>query len=578
MVVNTQTPHWTRTVIRLCLVVLTLVASLPIYALSLEATVDTNEVTEGDSLILTVTIKDQAFGSDPDFTPLEENFTIASKYPKRMVRNINGQIDSSVVWTLTLFPKNKGYVVIPPIQLDKLTTKPITVKVVARTQNNATKNSDTVFIEASVDKDTAYVQEQIILKLRLYKRTQIIDANWPPPKVPNAVVESLSDARVFQTTVGKYTYNVTEYSFAVFPQKSGKLDIPASKLVATIGSAGRSGFFYDPFSSGKQIVRETQPITLNVKPIPKGYPKASWLPSPSVALGDKWSEKTPTFTVGEAITRTVILQAKGLTATTLPNLPLPKGDQFKIYPDKTDTRTNVDVDGILSQRVSSYAFIPTQPGKITLPAITVSWWDIDQDKLQTATLPAQTINVEPASGEQGNATPTPAEQRSDKALNPASDLEQTPGIWKPLAFALGALWLLTLGGGWWFFKQRATTGNTQLNAPKINMGSAKRVKKQLEQACENHGAKSASEALLAWGKLSFDTTFHSLGELRQKLEADTNAAPLVNALRDLEQHLYQPSAPSWNGTQLWQAFSSFDTLHKESTKTADSNLEPLHRI
>lgn len=556
-------------------------------ALSLTADVDTKQVAEGDSFNLTVTVNERAFGKEPDFGVLEEHFTIANRYQSNQVQIINGEMKSNISWRLTLIPKTTGLVVIPPITLESATTNPITIQVTKASSNGKKIGNDNVFIEASVDKKTAYVQEQIVLKLRLYKRTQIIDASWPPPTIPDAVVETLSEARVFQSTVGKHTYNVTEYTFSVFPQKSGEIVIPASKLVASIGNGNqRGGFFFDPYAASKKISRSTQPITLNIKPIPDNYPKgAHWLPSQAVALGERWSEEPPKFTVGEAITRTVILQAKGLTGTALPEIPVPSSDRYKVYPDKSETRGNTNADGTLSQRISSYAFIPTQPGPMTLPAINISWWDIDNDKLQTATLPAQTITVQPASNTSTANKGIPELQAAPESLDTGlptppslSSSDETASPWRWVALLLGLLWAATLGAGYWFYKrlsreQPMTGPNLSVKPHTLSLKAASR---ELQKACDNNDPKAATAALLKWGQALLKTQKpNSLGELKQHLNSDA----LKNSITALEALRYrEENGSSWQGADLWNAVSTYTPSNSADarSKTA-TTLEPLHR-
>lgn len=554
-------------------------------AASLSADVDTKQLNEGDSLTLTVTTNERAFSKEPDFSPLEENFSIVNRYESSQVSMNNGQMSSSVSWRLTLIPKKTGYLVIPPLTLNGATTQPITVQVSKQTAAAKKTGKESVFIEATVDKKTAYVQEQVILKLRLYKRTQIIDASWPPPQIPDAVLETLSEARTYQTTVGNHSYNVTEYTFAVFPQKSGKIVIPATQMIATIGGTrSRGGFFFDPYASSKKVSRSSQPITLTVKPIPSTYPKNErWLPSPSVALGERWSQTQPTFKVGESITRTVILQAKGLTGTTLPDVPLPSGDSFKVYPDKTDTRSNVDADGSLSQRIASYAFIPTKAGNVTLPEINVTWWNTTTDELQVATLAARDITIEPsASGGQTQPRTTPAPSTLEPQAAPANipTLDQpvvveSNSAWKWIALTSALLWLITSALLIWFFKFKkpSLTSAPTLPASTSRLLSSRKAKKALQNACEANDIKESSKLVLQWYNGFSEHKKHSLGELKQ----DCNDTELQRCITEMEACLYRHSdIQAWNGNALWQAVEQYENEINKMLEQQEA-LEPLHR-
>ena len=553
-------------------------------AANVTAEVDTHKVQQGDSLTLTVTVDERAIGREPDFTELKEQFHVINKVQSSSVRMINGQMESSLSWRLTLVPKVLGYVVIPPIKYAKSQTKPITIQVTKHAASGKRSSKDLVFIEATLDKKEVYVQEQAILTLRLYRRTQLVDSTWTPPRIDDAVLERISDSRTYQSKVGNYTYQVTENSFAIFPQKSGTLEIPESTLTATIGTGVRGGFFFDPFSSnGKQIRRTTKPMQIEVKPIPDNYPNTPWLPSSAVALADQWSPENPEFKVGEAVTRTIILQAKGLTATALPSIPAPQSDKFKVYPDKADTESGVDADGILSQRVESYAFIPTEPGTVTLPEIQISWWDVTRDQLQTAVLPTRTIEVVGSANVQrtDQTVSAPPSIRSAELNPPPSmaiaDTETVSTTWQWIAIIALALWLITLGLLLWVASKRKPSVIDSSEDKEAATIKLKEAKKQLKLACQQHDPIKAKSALVTWGKAMYPRQqCFSLGDVvnlvcSEKVGSEKCAA----ALKELETLLYRgQSDKNWDGTILWEAIEEVEADAK--IKSADPALQPLY--
>lgn len=551
------------------------------YALSVTAQVDTHKIEEGDSLMLTVTVNERAFGKEPDFKPLEEQFRIINKVSSSSVRMINGSMESSLSWRLTLSPRVTGYIVIPPIKYGNASTKPITVQVAKRSASNKRSAKDLVFIEASVDKKSVYVQEQIILTLRLYKRTQLIDASWTPPQINDAASEPLTESRTYQTSIGGYTYQVTESTFAVFPQKSGTLVIPESQLIATIGT-GRRGGFFDPFSSaGKQIRRTTKRFDIDVKPIPDSYPNTHWLPSSQVAIADQWAPANPTFKVGEAVTRTIILQAKGLSPTALPSIPAPSSDKFKVYPDKAETQNGIDADGILSQRIESYAFIPTEAGTLTLPEIQVSWWDVKNDQLQTATLPAQTIEVAGAS----------TAQRTDQSVSAPPSISAAPSIappsvaigdtnaassqlWQWIAIACAGLWLLTFAALIWALSKKKKTPQNQPQDSGLTPPDIKQAKKALKQACQESSPRAVKTALVEWGKAMYpEQPCFSIGDVRGLVESERCKAE-IKALEILLYKGEQQPSSGWDGIHLWEAIEEVEK--QANVKQQAPALEPLY--
>ena len=551
----------------------------PAMALDIKADVDTRKVEEGDSLVFTIQVNELAIGKQPDFTPLKEQFNILTTTRNQRTNIINGQMESSMTWNLTLVPKSTGYVVIPPVTYKDVKSKPITIQVTKRDAGDKRSSKNLVFIEADVDKKSVYVQEQVILTLRLYQRTQLIDSSWVPPEIDNAVMEKLTDSRTFQTTIDGHTYQVQEHTFAVFPQKSGTMVIPESRLTSVIGTGRQGGFFFDPFSSsGKPIQRTTKRIDVEVKPIPETYPSRPWLPSKSVGLADQWTPPNSEFIVGEAVTRTIILQAKGITATALPTIPIPQSDKFKVYPDKADTQSTVDADGMVSQRVESYAFIPTEPGTITLPEIQVSWWDVTRDELKTATLPAKTIEVKGTAKVQRTDQSVSAPPSTSGAASPVPPPSMTAGsgpvstTWQWLALISTAFWLITLAVLVMVVRKRRQPGATTPDTKDTPGLSLKNAKKALKQACQEDDPRAARQALLDWGKALFPkASCHSLGDLNRQLSSEK----CRSAIKELEILLYRKGADGdWDGTYLWEAA---EEVEKERLrKTPEPALAPLY--
>ena len=95
------------------------------------------------------------------------------------------------------------------------------------------------------------------------------------------------------------------------------------------------------------------------------------------------SEMPDEVHVGDPVTRTIRLQAQGLGFEQLPELTLAAPDGAEIYPDKPDTRTRDDGTWLYGERVRKFAFVPSRPGTLTIPGVSVRWWDTAHDRAET---------------------------------------------------------------------------------------------------------------------------------------------------------------------------------------------------
>jgi len=65
---------------------------------------------------------------------------------------------------------------------------------------------------------------------------------------------------------------------------------------------------------------------------------------------------------------------------------------------------------VKSYRKEQYTLIPQQPGTLTLPEISIAWWDVTKNEKAVARIPSRTLQVSPAPISQialaDEATPT----------------------------------------------------------------------------------------------------------------------------------------------------------------------------
>src|SRR5690606_21934349 len=138
--------------------------------------------------------------------------------------------------------------------------------------------------------------------------------------IPNARVESLGPPRHFEQTVNGVRHGVIEMRYAIFPQQSGELDIP-SQLFSATGLEPTSSTRLSS-RTGKLVQVRPPSIRLQVRPVPdSSTPGVPWLPATALRLRQT---RQPDPRIGllsaEPPTRTLILEAEGLTASQLPTL------------------------------------------------------------------------------------------------------------------------------------------------------------------------------------------------------------------------------------------------------------------
>ena len=381
---------------------LTLLLSTAAYAdvNSLEATIDRNPVMLDEAIRLTVTADGSADRDAFDSSPLLKDFVVGRTSVSSQTSIVNFDTKRTTVWTTTLFPRKEGTFTIPSLTIEGKSTKPIQVKVIpVQEQSNVARD---YFVTTDIDVKEAYLNQQLLYTVKLFLSSNIERGSLQAPEMQNAEITQLGEDKQYTEIVNGRRYQIIERQFAVVPQASGEFTLRGPIFTGEVMAANtnqRFGFF----NRTQQINRVGPDITVNIKPIPQGidYP---WLPSEMVRVDEEWPQGD-SFVAGEPVTRIVTLTALGVVEEQLPDIPEFYPPNFKLYPDQSNTTTVEKDQSLISQRQTSLAIIPTQPGNFVLPEITIPWFNTLTQQTEYATIPARSITVAPAGGANNANTP-----------------------------------------------------------------------------------------------------------------------------------------------------------------------------
>ena len=519
---------------------------------TVRAWLDRDTMHLGETVTLNVESQGDA-GGEPNFGALSQDFTQLGTQSSQQVSIVNGSSTAKTVWAVGLEPKHAGRITIPALSLGAAQTAPIQLNVLAQPAGAQGKPGDDVFLEVSAEPLAPYVQQQVRYTVKLYYSFGLTDGNLSEPQADGVVVQRLGQDKHYLSTLGDRRYHVMERHYALTPEKSGTLDLPALMFRGNaLDAADPTGFFSRPRTIGAR----SDAVQLAVKPKPAGWAAAdAWLPAESMLLKDD-SELPTEIHVGDPVTRTVRLQAQGLGFEQLPELDLAAPEGAENYPDKPDTRTRDDGVWLYGERVRKFAFVPTKPGTLTIPGFSLHWWDTAHDRMETAELPARALTVLPAAGGKGTvgSVPAPAAQPDTQPADTAEPAAPTIGtmaaestslrIWQILA-ALGfLLWLLTLAM-WW----RSRRGVAAMPVVELPAAGASAQRGAFLRACSLGELAGAERALVAWAR-SERPDVRNLGELAGRLQDSAQR----DALAALQRARYAGAPVQGVGSQLERAF------------------------
>jgi hypothetical protein len=572
-----------RTVLKTFLVGF-LLFSLPVEA-AFQAFVDRNPVAEGESLTLTLS-SDENLDGNPDLSVLRQDFEILNQSKGSSMQIINGSVTRSLQWQITLSPKRNGQLQIPAIKAGGQSTQPIMLNVTRADQAQAAQQNGELFVEVSAEPHSAYIQQQILFTVRLYRKVELGNNSvLSEPKFPDmdAMVERLGEDKSYQTNHNGQAYAVIERRYAVYPRKAGQFSSTPVQFDGEIIESSRGGgvFMFDPFGQTSRHKRAvSKVISLMIKPAPAALAGAGWLPAGKLQLTEQWSENPPKFIAGEPITRTVVISSNGLPAAQLPVIGTEPLAGFKLYPDQPVLKDNKSDNGISGIRTQKTAIIPTEAGSFTLPALEVKWWNVNTDRMETALLPARNIVVLPGSATHTGANPVQASTAANPVETATTSGDSTidstqakvdtgheklaQGWWPWLSLFFGLGWLATLLLWWMQTRKKPQVMKTE----SVSATTLRQLEAQIKQSCMNNDAVQAKSELLVWAKLVWQNNPpNSLTALAGRCHPE-----LAIALKELDRALYGQGSKVWQGEALWRLFSQYKPV---ASVLNDENNQPL---
>lgn len=546
--------------------------------LSFADTIDTqlsrDKISLGDTFVIKYSLNNHSKNVNPDFSPLQKDFNILSTNYGNSINIVNGVANSQTFWQLTLEPKSAGELTIPEITIGdvKSTTQKLMVDG-GSTQTNNTKNAP-AFVQAEVSTSIPYVQSQVIYTFKLFYQTRLENPRIEIPTIENASLIQLGEGKNYQTTVNGKPYYVVEKSFAFFPEKTGKMTIPATHFRAVTYNIS-SNMFDNPFyvTTPRTLSMSTQAFNLTVRSIPEKFHGATWLPAKNIYLTEKWSVEPDHWDVENPVTRTIKIEAEGLRADQIPDLPIEQINGVNVYTSPPKRNNNIQGNTVIGTVEQQITYIPNTTQSFNIPEIKLNWWNIALNKNSSVQLNSLAIKpkgiVKNTSSMQANSEIV----QTSKNETTLSIQDKTQPFYQLIWFWIAGLffiiWLGTLGLIW---KNRPKIAKkSSANSKQIKL-SKEPSEKDFIQACRQSNAVLAKAFLLSLSKRYCNES--SL----QKLSQLINDELFTSALNKLDQAIYSNKPAVWNGNDMLSIYKSIQNklkLLSKVNKKEKSHLDPL---
>jgi len=316
----------------------------------------------GEAVVFTL----EANGRSIEF-PLINNidgFSVSKNGSSSSLSIINGQRTQKLQQQYKFFP-NKT-VTVPPFKIVIDGKDFYTKEKVIRSVKVKKTQSDFLDYEIFVSSKELYVGEQTIFTLKFkYRRDlQIVDLRYTPPNFDGFWSKQMGESKKYN----EGTFVIQELKYVLFPQKSGRINIPALKMnISLVDSQTSNVSFFGPPTKAERVY--SNELNFDIKKLPKNV----------FLIGDFTISNQidkQTLNAGEALNYEIQIEGRG-NIDDIPELQL-NIPNATIYANKA-TKT---YDMINGQYGGSYkkSFSIVANEDIIIPPVLLNYFNKKQNK------------------------------------------------------------------------------------------------------------------------------------------------------------------------------------------------------
>ena len=392
-------------------------------------------VEEGDQFRLTYHIDTQDVNSAPAVKiPAEFEVLMGpstSRQSSFQIINGHTKSSSSITFTYILSPTKKGTYTIPAATIKvggkSIKSASLTINVVAgqhggqshyggggngsrqgaqpqiRPSGSAITSSD-LFIKVSANKKQVHEQEPILLTYKVYTLVGLTSLAGKMPDLKGFHTQEiqLPQQKSFkvETINGRPYRTVTWSQYVMFPQMTGKLEIPSISFDGVVMQQNRNIDPFEAFFNGGSGYVEVKTkikapgITINVLPLPARPANFSGgVGHFNISAQMNKSE----VKANDPITLRVIVNGSGnLKLIKQPEVKWPK--DFDKYDAKVTDKTKLTTNGVEGNMVYDFMAVPRHQGKFEIPPIEFVYYDTQTGNYKTIRTQNFSVNVLKGSG------------------------------------------------------------------------------------------------------------------------------------------------------------------------------------
>lgn len=570
----------------------------------------------------TVNTQDVSGFTAPDFKGLDVIYGPATS-SQSSFQMINGRTSqsSSIIYSFVLMGSAPGTYTIgsASVQVDgkSVKSKPVQIKVVPASSapsgaspgsasgansnggrqrvpstsspaNSRDISSKDLFMTATASRTNVHEQEAILVTYKIYTLVDLVQMDGKLPTLDGFQIQEIPLPRTKEFDIEQYNgrnYRTVVWSqYLVFPQKTGKLTIPAITYEGVVVARNRS---IDPFeaffngSSGYTEIKKkitTPSIVINVSPLSNKPADFSGAVGSFTLSSDISSTEVD---ANEAVTLKLTLKGSGnMKLISTPTVNFPK--DFETYDAKVADNFSISRTGLAGTKTFEYLAVPRHAGTYEIPPVSFVYFDTSSRTYKTLITDPYTVKVNKGKGGSGhNVSNYSGQQQDVQQLNQDirfikkgdADFHRRDdvffGTWRYwMAYIIPLLFFLLLVA--FGRKRMKANANVALSRGRKANKVALRRLKQAKKLLDDHAKESFYEEVLRalWGYVGdkFNMTQESLNKENIEQSLASRGVPeeyikqFMQVLDECEFARYAPGDQEANMEHVYD--SSIDAISK----------------
>ena len=502
---------------------------------------------------------------------------------------------ASVTYTYVLMANQSGTYVIPAARANidgkPATSQAIRINVSGKASTNTQQGGgqqrrsnrvdragaqirgNDLFIRVTANKKHVYEQEPVLLTYKVYTQVELTQLEGKMPDLNGFHTQEvpLPQQKSFHIEqVGGRAYNCVTWSqYVMFPQMSGKLEIPSITFKGIVMQQNNNIDPFEAFFNGGsgfiEVKKEIKApsVSIQVSPLPaRPADFSGGVGQFSITA----SLDKQTVNAGDPVNLRIQVSGTGnMKLLRQPQLDLPK--DFDKYDAKITDKTRLSVNGVTGSMIYDILIVPRNMGRYVIPALKFVYFDTKSNTYQTLTTKEIPLTVE-----KGTGTSTAITDYSQKADNDIHDIKKSviqaenvsdTLFGSNLYLFLNAIVLISFMSLVIIFRKRALALSdvTAVRGRKANRVAVRRLKKAARLMAQGKDGEFYDEVLQAlWGYVSDKLTMpveqlsrdNVADKFHQRGAAESVTVQFIEAIDECEYERFAPGDTTGNMQKTYE--------------------------